>query len=407
MGYKLTFLHRTDQITESQWQALARHAGPFLQYTFLHQLEATGCVGSNTGWQTCHAAIYEDNHLVAIMPGYLKQDSYGEYVFDHGWASAYHQHGIAYYPKWVAAVPFTPVTGARLLCSQSHDSQSIIDWLIPALKSQLSEQVSSLHVLFPDQQQHQCLAGQQMLSRYSVQFQWYNYQYTTFSDFTAALTSRKRKSLRKSRERLSQQGVRITRKTGCELTAQDKAFFIRCYQQTYLKRSGHTGYLSPAFFDAIFTHMASNILLVLASQDDAPCAAALFFFDEQHLFGRYWGALTDIDGLHFECCYFQGIEFAIEQHLADFNPGTQGEHKILRGFEPVLCRSSHYLFEPAFQQAVADFLHRETPVIIDYFQQAVDVLPYNEAQQALLQSTKQQDVVADIVKQKQRNDNEI
>ena len=216
------------------------------------------------------------------------------------------------------------------------------------------------------------------LTRYAVQFQWYNYGYNDFNDFLNALTSRKRKDIKKSRRKLNEQGVRFTHHTGSEISPETLQFFTKCYKATYLKRSGHVGYLNDAFFEQLVESMSDNMLIVTAIENEVAVASALFFYDDTGLYGRYWGALKEIDGLHFACCYFEGIEFAIAKKLPLFNPGTQGEHKILRGFEPIYCRSHHKLQHGSFHTAVADFLQRETPHITSYFNQARNALPFNK-----------------------------
>ena len=391
MGYQTSFFNSISQIPSTQWQNLCEAANPFLSYEFLLGLEQHECVGENTGWQPYFAVLHDGPTLIAAMPGYLKTDSYGEYVFDQGWAQAYHQHGLSYYPKWISAVPFTPVTGPRILVHPDYPLHQIRARLCTDISILLKSRVSSLHMLFPPTSSPAPAADWH--SRYSVQFQWYNYDYQHFDDFLAALTSRKRRSFRKSRQQLTRQHIHIERKTRETLTASDIDFFILCYQRTYLKRSGHTGYLSEGFLRQIFTTMADSVLLVIAYEEQQPCASALFFFDKTGLYGRYWGATHEIDGLHFECCYFQGIEFAIEQQLPMFNPGTQGEHKILRGFEPVICCSHHYLYEPAFHAAVGDFVQREAPAIEAYFEQARSILPFNDAFTSRLLTTTTMSVI--------------
>ncbi len=386
MGFEFRFIKQITDVDTVRWDRLSQLSGPFVTHAFLHALENSGSVGPDTGWTPHHLLIEDGNDLVAAMPGYLKSDSYGEYVFDHAWANAYYQHGREYYPKWVSAVPFTPVTGPRILFDTDCDRTALEKALLDGLDSLQEAGVSSLHVLFPHETPDMLsLSG--YLSRYSVQFQWHNYDYQTYDDFLAALTSRKRKDMRKAYSQLPQQGVIISRLTGDAITDDDRAFFYHCYMQTYLKRSGHTGYLTRAFFSEIFDTLRDNILLVMARKDDQRVASALFFYDDSGLYGRYWGSVEDIDGLHFLCCYLEGIQFAIEKSLPLFNPGTQGEHKILRGFEPVFCRSFHKLFAHEFHLAVADYLHRETPAVIGYFNQARDVLPFNANFQSRLKAT--------------------
>lgn len=404
MEYRTEFVSSIKHIPASQWHNLSAGAGPFLQYAFLAALEECECVGKETGWKPHFLVVYQHDELIAAIPGYLKYDSYGEYVFDHSWANAYHQHGMRYYPKWIAAIPFTPVTGPRLLTKGvTAELQSAINTALDGLGE---TGLSSLHWLFCDAATEQVLTKSNYLARYSVQFQWHNYQYSQFSDFTDALTSRKRRDLRKSRRRLADAGVNIQRYSGSGITPELMTFFCRCYEQTYLKRSGHSGYLTPAFFQQLLSTMGDNLMLVVASMDDSAIASALFFFDQTGLYGRYWGAFENIDSLHFECCYFQGIEFAIERGLPLFNPGTQGEHKILRGFEPVFCVSMHKLFAPAFHSAVANFLHQETPAIKRYFNQASDVLPFNQSFLPQLKSTQVSDLMSDT-QPSQSNYNEI
>lgn len=371
-------LHQSiNEIDEATWQALAKGAGPFLQYPWLKTLEHTGCVGGDSGWTAAHWSASLNGDIKLIVPGYLKSHSYGEYVFDHSWANAYHQHGLNYYPKWISAIPFTPVTGPRILPSSAAASEY---W--PGLVKHINQwandhDYSSCHWLFNSVDSQADFEKLGFSSRYSVQFQWINRGYDNFDDFLSRLTSRKRKSIRKTRQRFNTSDITIERLPGDSLSAEDMAFFVHCYQSTYLKRSGHTGYLTPAFFHELWEHCRENIMLVKATYKDSPVAAALFLYDQTGLYGRYWGCLEDLDELHFECCYFQGIEFAIEQHLPLFNPGTQGEHKILRGFEPIFCLSHHKMHHPSFHQAVADFLRQEKPVIEDYFNQARNVLPFN------------------------------
>lgn len=409
-NYRITIIDSIEQISKERWQYLAKESGPFVSYEFLHALERSGSCSNESGWQPCHIAIAKGQHgaVNLVIPGYLKTHSYGEYVFDHEWANAYAQHGLDYYPKWISAIPFTPVTGSRLF-SDGHIA------LTPSLLSELEntltayvdsvfgEALSSFHWLFPNESTSAQLIGKgeteaseladdlpndqfkvqpsipnHYLTRYAVQFQWHNYGYRDFEDFLNALTSRKRKDIKKSRRKLNEQGVRFTHHTGNEISPETLQFFTKCYKATYLKRSGHVGYLNDAFFEQLVESMSDNMLIVTAIENEVAVASALFFYDETGLYGRYWGALKEIDGLHFACCYFEGIEFAIEKKLSLFNPGTQGEHKILRGFEPIYCRSHHKLQHPSFHTAVADFLQRETPHIASYFNQARNALPFNK-----------------------------
>ena len=383
MNYTIKIIDNFAQINEAQWNLLARDAGPFLQHAFLRALEQSQCCTNETGWQPCHILLLDNERIVTAIPGYLKTHSYGEYVFDHAWANAYHQHGLDYYPKWISAIPFTPVTGKRLLVAEGITLSRHLLTEIETTLRQYCENVygvnlSSLHWLFNDQQSTYLSSHSDYLSRYSVQFQWHNYGYDNFDDFLRTLTSRKRKEIKKQRRVHAENGIRFEHATGSGITPETLLFFVQCYKATYLKRSGHEGYLNETFFERLVQTMSQNMHIVTAFEHEKPVASALFFFDETGLYGRYWGSMKDISGLHFACCYFEGIEFAIAKKLSLFNPGTQGEHKILRGFEPIYCRSYHRLFEPAFHQAVAQFLQQETQHLAAYFNQARNALPFNK-----------------------------
>ncbi|BDX07344.1 hypothetical protein MACH26_28650 [Planctobacterium marinum] len=341
-------------------------------------MESSGSVTSKTGWQPYHLWVTEQDAPIACMPLYIKTHSYGEYVFDWSWAEAYQRYQLNYYPKLVAAIPFTPVTGPRLIFDSSEISETLTDNIISAVQQESQKLgLSSLHILFPEERHTQ---DDQWCQRKSVQFQWHNQGYQQFDNFLSSFASRKRKNLNKERRKVREQGIEVERFFGATLQAQHLDFFYQCYQQTYLKRSGHAGYLNRAFFDTLFTDMADNIMIVQAQRDGEAIAAALYFYNENGLYGRYWGALQEFDCLHFECCYYQGIEFAIEQQLPLFNPGTQGEHKIQRGFEPIYCQSEHWLANPDFNRAIQDFVKREQLQIAHYKKEAASLLPFKQAQ---------------------------
>lgn len=366
-------------ISPDTWQSKSTDAPPFCQYGFLRALEDNGCVGGDSGWHPQHAEIYQGKHLLGYLPLYQKQHSYGEYVFDFSWADAYQRHGLAYYPKLLAAVPFTPVTSSKLLSGKSPLTADLLCQVQQALQQHCQQQqTSSLHCLFTPLAFSKQLAQGGWPQRLSVQFEWQNRDYQHFDDFLAHLTSRKRKNLRKERQQLQAQGVSCQRLSGNAITPAHLAFFYQCYQQTYLKLSGHQGYLNVAFFQQLLDTMPEHVMLCMAYADNKPIASALYLFDQNGLYGRYWGALAEHNGLHFEVCYYQGIEFCIEQKIARFNPGTQGEHKLIRGFEPVFCYSNHWLAEPAFHQAVADFTRQEQTHMQAYYQQAQALLPFKQ-----------------------------
>lgn len=371
------FIESIDTLSKACWDTLIQNQDPFCSYHFLAALEHSGSVGEQSGWLPFHLVAYQDDTMVGILPLYKKTHSYGEYVFDFAWAEAYHRHQLDYYPKLISAIPFTPVTGHRCLTVDEHDPISMQLKMIEFINEQLPLLgLSSIHILFPQRHLSEKLENAGLAIRTSVQFHWNNKGYSDFSDFLSSFTARRRKNVKKERQKIAHQGISITRFHGDKLTEKEMDFFYLCYCQTYLKRSGHSGYLTQQFFQEILHTMKENILIVIATKGEKRIAGALYFFDNTHLYGRYWGALEEADGLHFECCYYQGIEFCIENHLHVFNPGTQGEHKILRGFEPTYCYSNHYLVEPSFNDAVIRFIRQETPGIHAYKTSAEKVLPF-------------------------------
>lgn len=375
------FIHSIDEVPKQIWDDLNQNQALFCSYPFLAALEQSGSVGGDTGWIPHHLVAYQDEAVIGILPMYKKSHSYGEYVFDFAWAEAYQRYHKQYYPKLVNAIPFTPVTGTRLLTNNKTDPVKLLEKMYLHIKQQLPTlDASSVHFLFPFEKVSQQLQGLGAVQRRSVQFQWFNRGYQHFDDFIATFTARRRKSVRKERQKIAQQELTVKRFHGETLTSVEMDFFYLCYCQTYLKRSGHSGYLNKSFFTNILENMRQNILLVIASHNDTPVAGALYLYDQTQLCGRYWGAIEDFDGLHFECCYYQGIEFCIQQNLASFNPGTQGEHKILRGFEPIFCYSNHWLDDPSFQDAVSRFVKQEAPGIEAYKISAAEVLPFKKSQ---------------------------
>ncbi|MBC3765083.1 GNAT family N-acetyltransferase [Neptunicella marina] len=376
MSISIQLVSDISSLPRQQFNCLERHGYPFLTHDFLQALEQQHCVGGNSGWQAQHLAIYQQQQLIAFVPVYQKSHSYGEYVFDFSWADAYAHHGLDYFPKLVAAIPFTPVPGPRLITVAGLDSDTL-NKLYQQIDLWFSQQpYSSLHWLFIPESQIPILQQHGYAIRHSVQFHWFNHDYQQFDDFLARCNSRKRKMMRKERQKVTLAGVTVSRVSGQDLSAEHMRQFYHCYCATYLKRSGHSGYLSEGFFLQCQQQMADNMLLVMAHRDEELIASALFFFDDNNLYGRYWGALEEVDALHFECCFYQGIEFCIERGISIFNPGTQGEHKILRGFEPSWCYSAHKLQHADFQHAIANFVIDEHKQLQLYHQQASSLLPY-------------------------------
>ncbi|WP_341711565.1 GNAT family N-acetyltransferase [Erythrobacter sp.] len=338
-----------------EWNALAGADNPFDSHEFLTALEDSGSVGPGTGWQPTPLVISEEGGpLLAAMPAYLKGHSQGEYVFDHSWADAFERAGGRYYPKLQIAAPFTPATGPRLLLSDQNYARPL---LAAAEQLCLQNGFSSAHATFIEPTQVPLFEAAGWLLRSDIQFHWLNRGYATFDDFLATLSSRKRKDLRKERA-AAQDQVEIVRLSGSAIQPEHWDAFWHFYQDTGARKWGHP-YLTREAFDLFGERMGERILLVLALQDDEPIAGALNFIGSDALYGRYWGCTRDIRFLHFELCYYQAIDAAIELGLSRVEAGAQGGHKLARGYEPVETVSAHWIADPGFREAVADFLERE------------------------------------------------
>lgn len=360
-------------IDACEWDALAG-GNPTLSYAFLDSLHRSGCASTRTGWHPQFASLWDGKRLVAAAPLYVKSHSYGEYVFDWGWADAYERHGIAYYPKLVCAVPFTPATGPRLLAAEPGARERLARWMLELARE---TEVSSLHVLFPATEDAAALRATGMLERSGVQFHWRNAGYRDFDDFLAALSHDKRKKIRQERKRVAAAGVTIERLTGREATPADWDFFFDCYRRTY-RAHRSAPYLTRAFFGSIAERMPDNVLLVMARREGRPIAAAMDLFGAGALYGRYWGSAEHVAGLHFEACYYQAIEFCIERGIALFEGGAQGEHKHARGFLPEPTRSFHWLAHPAFNRAIDEFLSQEGVHIAAYVDELNERTPFRK-----------------------------
>ena len=373
------FLSSLSQISAAEWNRLAGTDYPFARHEFLLALEQSGCTDAESGWQPCHATLYRDDTLVALMPLYLKSHSYGEYVFDWSWADAWQRHGLSYYPKLLTAIPFTPATGPRLCIAEGEDAVACSRGLFAAVKQLAGQQaVSSWHVLFPSQEEALLLGQQGASTRLGSQFHWFNQGYSDFDDFLAGFNSRKRKSLKRERRRVEEQGIELRVLEGEEITAADWERFYLFYQMTYAKRSGHGGYLNREFFLGLGGAIGQHCVLVMAYREQQAVAGALYFRSADTLYGRYWGCEQELDCLHFETCYYQGIEYAIKHGLQRFDPGAQGEHKIQRGFTPIKTWSNHWISDPGFADAIADFSRREQQQIDQYISSASTYLPFKQ-----------------------------
>ena len=352
-------------VDASEWNALNPEHSPFLRHEFLVALERHGAVGERFGWLPRFIVRYDnDNKLLGAMPLYEKNNSYGELVFDHGWADAYYRHNIPYFPKLVAAIPYTPATGSRLLTT--NNDKTVQEQLIQdALVYCQQQRFSSLHCLFPTTAQLELLQQAGLLVRSDIQFQWFNDDYTDFDNFLAALRSSKRKKIRQERKRVQHKDLKITIRHGNELSAAEWADVHRFYVMTFQRKGGYAT-LSQSFFEEIGHSMGEQIVIVFATLGHKNIAAAINFRSERVLYGRHWGCDVGIDSLHFELCYYQGIEYAIKHGLERFEPGAQGEYKMSRGFNPVITHSAHWLENEMFRTAISDFVCRENAAIRDY-----------------------------------------
>lgn len=349
---KAAFYNSIDDISKSQWQALDHSACPLMRYEFFKALEDSQSIILDTGWQPHHLTISSEENIAAILPLYIKQHSWGEYVFDWDWAEAYQRNNLNYYPKLVSTIPVTPVTSDKLL----SDKLDYCDVMHVLTEYCQQNQINSWHLLFIPEVHD---TGNMKLPddvylRHTVQFHWFNRDYKNFDHFLSSFTARKRKNTLKERRSIKQQNIEIEQFIGKDITKKHLDYFYLTYQLTYLKK-GHQPHLTFAFFQQILKTLPNNILLIIASRNDEYVACSLFFFDQQHLYGRYWGCSEPVKNLHFELCYYQGIEFCIQRKLQVFNPGTQGEHKIQRGFEAVLTYSYHWIKNANFKAPIQNY----------------------------------------------------
>jgi len=360
-------------IPAASWDALAG-SHPLLSHAFLDGLHRTGCATRASGWAPRYLLLRRGGELVGAMPLYLKDHSYGEYVFDWAWADAYERIGRRYYPKLLGAIPFSPVSGARLLVRDGAHRAPLIR---AALALAHQSGVSSLHILFPDDAEAAQLEQAGLLIRHGVQFHWHNAGYANFDELLVGMNQDKRKKIRQERRKVSEAGVFFRRLTGAQIREADWNFFCRCYAATYRAHLS-TPYLNRAFFHHLGETMTDQVLLVIAERDGKPIASALNLFGAGVLYGRYWGATQFIPGLHFETCYYQAIEFCIERGIERFEGGAQGEHKLARGFAPVRTQSAHWLAEPQFASAIERYLQRESSGIEAYIDELSERQPFKQ-----------------------------
>ena len=343
------------EIGQAAWDGCASCDNPFISYGFLSALEDSGSVGKRTGWHPRYAVLRDaDGTIVAIAPAYAKTNSYGEYVFDHGWAHAYERAGGAYYPKLQVAVPFSPVPGPRILCRPGLPPATMA-----AALEQLAETLdcSSVHVTFCTETEWKALGSAGWLQRLGMQFHWENSNYQTFDDFLGALSSRKRKVIKRER-RNAQEGMSFKALSGPDLTREVWDFFYNFYTSTVDRKWGGA-YLTPEFFPLLGERLGSNIVLMIAERNGRPIAGALNLRSHDALYGRNWGCRGDWPFLHFELCYYQAIEWAIDHGLTRVEAGAQGQHKIARGYLPTAVYSAHWIADPALRGPVARFVEQE------------------------------------------------
>jgi len=365
-------------IDAASWNALAGSAQPFVRHEFLLALEESGCASPRTGW-AAHHVIAEDaaGSAIGAMPLYRKGHSRGEFVFDFSWANAYAQHGLKYYPKLLTAIPFTPVCGPRLLVGARADAAAVGAALArAAMEYARAERLSSWHVLFPGANDLSTVKSAGLIERRDCQFHWFNQDYESFDAFLAGFTAEKRKKAKRERRRVAEAGIEFDTRMGGDMDEALWRIVYEFYADTFY-RHGHEPYLNLDFFRRIAAALPDNLMLKIARHGSSPIAVAIFFVGEDALFGRYWGAGGNYHSLHFETCYYQGIEFCIEKGLQRFEPGTQGEHKVPRGFVPTLTSSAHDVVDSRFSAAIRDFAVREARGIDQYAAAVNEHVPYH------------------------------
>jgi predicted N-acyltransferase len=368
-----------DALPAAQWNALAGTRCPFLRHEFLAALEHSGCVSPRKGWSAAHIALFDGEELVAAAPAYYKAHSWGEFVFDFSWAQAHERNGLPYYPKLVCAVPFSPINSARLLLHPQRPAEALRAQLIGTLVARCTQQgLSSAHALFIGEAERAAFTAQGWLLRSAVQFHWHNAGYADFEAYLGTFRAEKRKQMRRERRRCAEAGVHFLTLHGNEMDATQLGFVHEVHARTF-RLHGHEPYLNLEFFTEVARTLGSSMMVKLAMRREVPVAAAIFFASDDALYGRYWGATGEFHSLHFEACYHQGIEYCIERGLAHFEPGTQGEHKVVRGFVPSHTWSAHHIADARFRDAIADFLEREQPAVDAYADEVAAHTPFHRA----------------------------
>lgn len=365
-----------ETVAPGDWNRLVPDGDPFLRHEFLAAAERHGCAAAETGWTPHHLLLREAGQLIGAMPLYLRSDSWGEFVFDWSWAQAWQRLGLPYYPKLTCAVPFTPATGTRLLVHPQADRQAVRDALLSAAVAEARRLgVSSLHLLFAAEDELALAREHGLLLRQDTQFHWEHAGEPDFEGYLARFSSAKRKKIRRERRRVSEQGIRHVVRHGGDMSDALWEVAWGFSARTFLRR-GRPPYLSLDFFRDIGRRMGEQVVVILAEVHDTPIAGAMFFRSADTLYGRYWGALDDFHSLHFETCYYQGIEYCLAEGLRRFEPGTQGEHKVARGFLPVATGSAHWIADTRLRAAVADYLQQERRHVQHYMDEVEAHSPY-------------------------------
>ena len=373
---RVRFHHAIDEIPPQAWNALLPDDNPFVDHAFLDGLERYGCVGARQGWRPHHLGLYNGDRLIAAAPLYLKDNSHGEFVFDWSWASAYAQHGLDYYPKLLCAVPYSPVTGPRLLVGQGANANQLRLALVAAVHAENERLgLSSAHLNFATDEDAAIFVDNDWLRRYDLQFHWRNDHWRDFDDFLAALNHKKRKNIRQERRRVAEAGVICEIRHGDELNDADWQALHDFYLATFDDKGNYPA-LTLDFLRHLGASMPRRILAVLCRRGGQLMAGALLLRSATTLYGRYWGCREHVEGLHFEACYYQGVEYCLREGLARFEPGAQGEHKIARGFLPVRTRSFHWVADPRFRRAIAEALTHEALMLEHYQNELLEHSPY-------------------------------
>ena len=365
-------------ISAAQWNALVGTDNPFLRHEFLSALETHGAVAPENGWAPHHLLLWQDDQLMGAAPAYLKGNSRGEFVFDFAWAHAYERNGLAYYPKLIIAVPYSPINGPRMLLAPGYPAEGLRQALADGARQMVEEmELSSVHWLFADAKEIEALQDCDYSLRLGCQYHWYNAGYADFDAFLAGMSSKKRKNIRRERRRVSDQGLHLRTLHGDEIEPDLWDALHGFYAKTFYEH-GNLPVISRDCFAELGKQMTDRMVVFVAEDAGRPVAAAICFRSSDTLFGRYWGSERDYDGLHFEACYYQGIEYCIRHGLTRFEPGAQGEHKVPRGFLPTLTRSAHHLTDARFRAAVDDFLDRERPAVHAFAADLMRDAPFRE-----------------------------